>query len=54
MKFEIKYYLNETSFNQDIAAYKEVILGTREYVINWAKTNMRRNSNFKFYSINEL
>lgn len=50
MKWEIKYYLTETAYKSGIAAFKEVINGDQNYVVNWA-TNKIKHSDFKFYDI---
>ena len=50
MKWEIRYYMTESSFKCGIAAHKEVLNGDRNYVINWAQ-NRIKNSKFKYYDI---
>lgn len=50
MKWEIKYYLTEVAYKSGVAAYKEIIQGTRDYVITWA-TNKCKSSNFVTYDI---
>ena len=50
MKWEIRYYLTESSFKTGVAAYKEVISGDRNFVITWAQ-NKLKHSQFKFYDM---
>lgn len=50
MKWEIKYYINETAYKSGNAAFKETINGDRQYAINWAQRKIK-SSNFKFYDM---
>ena len=50
MKFEIKYYLNESAKRSGVAAFKETIQGDRRYVENWAQ-NKIKHSNFVAYDL---
>ena len=50
MKWEIRYYLAENAHRSGIAAYKEVINGSRNYAIRWAQ-NKCKSSNFVAYNI---
>ncbi len=53
MRWRINYYLNEGSQRTGVPAFSETINGDRNYVISWAQ-NKIRNSNFKFYDIQQL
>ncbi len=50
MKWEIRYYLTGQAFKTGVVAFKEIINGDRNYVINWAN-NRIKHSNFKFFDI---
>ena len=52
MKFEIKYYLNDSAKRSGIAAFKETIQGDRRYAENWAQ-NKIKHSNFVAYDIEQ-
>ncbi len=50
MKFEIRYFITESSFRSGIPAFIEIINGDRNYAVNWAN-NKIRNSQFKYFDI---
>lgn len=50
MKFEIRYFITESSFRSGIPAFTEIINGDRNYAVNWAN-NKIRNSQFKYFDI---
>ena len=50
--FIIKYYLTESAYKIGCPAFTETLKGDRNYVVTWAQ-NKLRNSNFKFYDIQE-
>lgn len=40
MKWEIRYYLTETAYKSSVAAFKEVIQGDRNFVVNLAQNSI--------------
>ncbi len=50
MKIEIKYYLDEDSYNMDVDYFRETIYGSIEYANIIAK-NRLKHSIFSFYNI---
>lgn len=48
MKWEIRYYLTETAYKCGAFAFKENIIGDRNFVINWAQNRIKYSS-YKFY-----
>ena len=50
MKWEIRYYLTETAHRSGVVSYKEIINGSRDYVIKWAQ-NKCKSSKFVAYDL---
>ena len=50
MKWEIRYYLNETAKRGGTPAYKEIIQGDRRFAEQWAQ-NKIKHSNFVAYDL---
>lgn len=44
MKWEIKYYLNESAKRSGNVAFKETIQGDRRYAENWAQNKVKHSS----------
>ncbi len=53
MKWEIRYYITESAFRVGIAAYKEIITGSRESAVRWAE-NKIQHSNFVRFELIQL
>ena len=51
MKFLLSFYTSKFNFEKDMPSQTQVIQGTREYAINFAKSIMSSNSNFKYYNV---
>jgi hypothetical protein len=51
MKFLLSFYTSKFNFEKDMPSHTQVIQGTREYAINFAKSIMSSNSNFKYYNV---
>ena len=50
MRWEIRYYLNESAKRSSVAAFKETIQGDRRYAESWAQ-NKIKHSNFVAYDL---
>ncbi len=50
MKWEIRYYMNEFTYQIGAVAFKETMTGDRNFVVNYAQ-NRVRGSFYKFFEI---
>lgn len=50
MKWEIRYYINETAYKLGLVSLKETVTGPRSVALIWAENTMRG----KFYKYYEI
>lgn len=50
MEWEIRYYLTESAYKAGVVAFRESVIGDRNYVVTWAQGRLQH-TEFKYYDL---